>query len=270
MKIDTLLAEKEELVSTQTKLEEVVELLKTKRNLQKRCSAWKAKAQQSAEKLSETREDKIVVEERVWLRIREVEKENAELQELLDLCEKDTVSTFEDGKFSDAVRAVIMSLLKLNISTRNICPAIKTVLEGLANIQTDRLPSYGTVNHIMYEAKCLALIEAGKASLRDKQGKAAQNVLMNDGTSKLKKKYKTTIISTSEGVKTFGLQLLATETSESLLEANARVLNDVAKVVSRVEGRSEEVLNELLGTVTGTMSDRAEVMKKFNKLLNDY
>ena len=189
---------------------------------------------------------------------------------MLDLCEKDTVSTFEDGKFSDAVRAV-MSLLKLNISTRNICPAIKTVLEGLANIQTDRLPSYGTANYIMYEAKCLALIEAGKASLRDKQGKAAQNVLMNDGTSKLKKKYKTTIISTSEGVKTFGLQLLATETSESLLEANVRVLNDVAKVVSRVEGRSEEeVLNELLGTVTGTMSDRAEVMKKFNKLFNDY
>ena len=45
-----------------------------------------------------------------------------------------------------------MKLHELKLSTRSITPAIKIILENLGNVKCDRLPSYGTVNKIMYEA----------------------------------------------------------------------------------------------------------------------
>ena len=61
---------------------------------------------------------------------------------------------------------------------------------------------------MLYEAKCLALLNAGRESLQDKDHTEPANFLLSDGTSKLKKHYNTTIISTSTGVRTIGLQLL--------------------------------------------------------------
>ena len=74
----------------------------------------------------------------------------------------------DNGKFSNEIRQVVMKLHSLNLSSMSICPAIKTVLEGLTDLTIDGLPSYGTVNKILYEAKFLGLLNAGRESLQHK------------------------------------------------------------------------------------------------------
>ena len=120
-----------------------------------------------------------------WLRIRELGKSNKELEELLDSIDAKKLNSFENGRYMNDMRQVIIKLYSMNISTRNICPAIKAVLEDLANVEVDCLSSYGVINKIMYEAKCISLLNADRASLRDKDNKKPTNILMNDGTSKL-------------------------------------------------------------------------------------
>ena len=74
---------------------------------------------------------------------------------------RNKLNSFDNGRYMNDVRQVIMKLHSMNISTRNICPAIKVVLEDLANVEVDCLPSYGVVNKMMYEAKCISLLNAG-------------------------------------------------------------------------------------------------------------
>ena len=66
------------------------------------------------------------------------------------------------------------------------------------------------------------------------EGKEVSHVLMTDGTCKLKKKYNTTIISTSDGVKTIGLQHVAQENSEVLLNSSKGSLRKLGDIMSRV------------------------------------
>ena len=164
-----------------------------------------------------------------------------------------------------------MKLHALSLSSRSICPTIKPVLEGLTNFKVKGLPSYGTVNKMLYEAKCLALLNAGRESLQDKDHTEPANFLLSDGTSKLKKHYNTTIISTSTGVRTIGLQLSLAENSENLLEVTKESFEEIASILERIDGESkEEYLKELMLSLKGTISDRCEVMKKFNRLFEEY
>ena len=213
---------------------EMDELVAKKRKLQRRCSAWKGKAKQT----DSYKPDDVIDDQ--WLKIKKLERENKALQEIIDSNEKNELQLFADGKFSDKMRQVVMKLHELKLNTRSIAPAIQVIAEELCGLRPDRLPSYGTVNKIMYEAEFFALVNAGKSCLRDIDEKEISNILLNDGTTKLKKKYNTTIVGTSEGVKTIGLQNLAQETGESLLKANQDSLAKLANVLSRVGGKSEE------------------------------
>ena len=75
--------------------------------------------------------------------------ENKELQELLSLLEDDNVVTFEDGRYTNDIREVIMKLLSLNVSMKKVNSVIKVVLEGLAKKKVDRLPSAGVQTRIL-------------------------------------------------------------------------------------------------------------------------
>ena len=182
-RFEGLVNEKESLITkVDEKANEIDKLLKTKVRLQKRCSDWKGKAIDREGKQEKQLEEKQEEIDRQWLRIRELEKSNKELEELLDSIDAKKLNSFDNGRYMNDIRQVIMKVHSMNISTRNICPAIKVVLEDLANVEVDRLPSYGVVNKIMYEAKCISPLNAGRASLRDKESKKPANILMNDGT----------------------------------------------------------------------------------------
>ena len=133
---------------------------------------------------------------------------------MLDLCEKGEIQTFQDGEYLVPIREVVINLVRMNIGHRNIVPAIKLIIENLTNHTIDRLPSYGTIN-IVYEAKCLALLQAGKEMLSDKDGKSPANILMEDATGKRRRTYNAVVISTSKGLHNLGLPNLASENAET-------------------------------------------------------
>ena len=190
-KVEKLMEEKDNALNEISQQEEKLnEILRKKRSLEKKCSDWKGKAKdvhgENKEKL-EKRDDEI---DEQWLRIRKLERENRDMRELIDTFEASEVATFEEGRYIDVIRNVIMKLHELKLSTRSIAPAIKIITEDLCGMKVERLPAYGTMNKLMYEAKFIALLNAGRASLKEKQGDVA-NFLLNDGTTKLKKKYNT-------------------------------------------------------------------------------
>ena len=120
-KIDCLLKEKRELMANNEKLGyEIKDLARTKRGLEQNCCAWKVHARESREMLPEKDKE----EQRAWLRVQELEKENADLQQLLGLCEEkegqkdNIISTTKGVTFTDNVRLVMMQLLKLHIAER--------------------------------------------------------------------------------------------------------------------------------------------------------
>ena len=70
------------------------------------------------------------------------------------------------------------------VKIRSIASAIKVIIEKLTDFQVERLPSYGAINHLMYEAQFMVLYKADRAMLSEKDGKSTTNILMNDGTRK--------------------------------------------------------------------------------------
>ena len=251
--------------------QKIAELMQDRRKLQQTSSEWKVKATDSNSKQKEIlqkKDDEIICQ---WLRIKELEKSNGDLQKIIEAVDDQRLELNDNGRFSNEIRQVVMKLHGLNLSSRSICPAIKRVLDGLTNVTVDCLPSYGTVNKMLYEAKCLALLNAGRESLKDKEETEPANFLLSDGTSKLKKHYNTTIISTSTGVRTIGMQLLSAENSENLMKVTRENFEEVADTLSRVDGKSkDDYVKDLLLSLKGTMSDRCEVMKKFNRLFEEY
>ena len=78
---------------------------------------------------------------------------------------------------------------------------------------------------MVHVAKCLALMQAGKTMLREKEGKDPANILSEDATSKHCKTYNAVIIGTSEGLKNVNLPGLVKE---------------IASVMARLDNISEE------------------------------
>ena len=183
---------------------------------------------------------------------------------------KNEIQTFEDGEYVLPIREVVMNLVKMNIGHRNIVPAIWIVIEKLTSQKLGRLPSYGTINTIVHEAKCLALLQAGKEMLSDKDGKEPAAILMEDATSKRRKTYNAVVISTSKGLKNVSLPNLAQENAETLVDITKETFNEIANVLGRVDGNDEmEIARQLYSSIKGTMSDSCEVMKKFNRLMSE-
>ena len=61
------------------------------------------------------------------------------------------------------------------------------------------------------------------------------------------------------------------EDSEGLLKINEENIRKLANVLTRVEGKDEkECMKDLLSPIKGTMSDRCEIMKKFNHIFGEF
>lgn len=65
---------------------------------------------------------------------KELKEKNKELEQLTCLLEDETISTFEDGKYVDEVREVIMDLLAMNVSmSKDLSEDSKKSLEQMGN-----------------------------------------------------------------------------------------------------------------------------------------
>ena len=95
--------------------------------------------------------------------INELEKENCYLEQLVSLLEDEEIVTFQDGRYCDEVREVIMDLLSMDVSMNQVNNVKETVLKKLANKSVSRLPSMGLKSRLLLEARWLAKCQVAAA-----------------------------------------------------------------------------------------------------------
>ena len=117
------------------------------------------------------------------------------------------IATFENGKYTDDVRACVYKLLSLNMGVRNVAPIIRCVLENIVHKSAQRLPSYGITCKIMIESLAIVQAQLGDG-LSEMDG---FTTLQTDGTTKFGEHFATydvkTVIFIFIGTKTCFLRL---------------------------------------------------------------
>lgn len=118
---------------------------------------------------------------------KELKEKNKELEQLTCLLEDETISTFEDGKYVDEVREVIMDLLAMNVSMSKVNEVIRTVLKKLTWKRLSKLSSKAVHSRLFVEAKHLADVQLGRAMLEEADpSQVVGNTLHRDGTTTFK------------------------------------------------------------------------------------
>ncbi|KAL8594767.1 hypothetical protein ACOMHN_047485 [Nucella lapillus] len=201
-----------------------------------------------------------------------------EVQELRQIVSATTVEGLkaelragEKNRYSDSVRKTVMALqADANVAASQCGKVISIVGQHLFNVdlKEEDLPKLQTCINIADEGHFLAKFQATETIL------AADNVTLHtDGTSRGAHKIVGQQITLDSGATLYlGLNTVATEDSETLLEVTIQMLQELSDVYAAEEtnDRKEEVFNAFLTKLTSCMSDRAAVMKLFSTKLSDF
>lgn len=159
---------------------EVEQLKQQKIGLQKKVSHIKKQKSTQANEIDLLKEHNAAIESCA----KELKEKNKELEQLTCLLEDETISTFEDGKYVDEVREVIMDLLAMNVSMSKVNEVIRTVLKKLTWKRLSKLPSKAVHSRLFVEAKHLADVQLGRAMLEEADpSQVVGNTLHRDGTT---------------------------------------------------------------------------------------
>ena len=186
---------------------------------------------------------------------------NAELNEAIQsVMSESDISTFEDGKYTDDVRACVYELLSLNVGVRNVAPIIRCVLKNVAHKSASRLPSYGLTCQMMLESLAVVQAQLGD-SLSD------YCTLQTDGTTKFGEHYATYDIRTADGTTySLGMRHVFSGSASNSLETFKEILTDLDDINAAL-GKNAVSTKILLKI---KMSDRHAAEKLFNDMLHDY
>jgi hypothetical protein len=95
--------------------------------------------------------------------IAELEKEVEVLQEhIQDFLKPPMVKTFQNGKYTDEVRAVYEDVLCWGVGVENVQKVVRTVIENLAGLECERLPKATFVRYMYLEARRLSQIQVAE------------------------------------------------------------------------------------------------------------
>ena len=183
----------------------------------------------------------------------ELRGENKDLNGLIALLQDDEIVTFQDGKYCNDVREVIMELLSLNVSMGKVNDVIKVVLAKLAKKNVNRLPSSGLKSRLMSEALIIAQLHVADEMLSSTE-KDAGNCLHGDGTSKYHRNYQNFQVTTTSGkTLSFGLTEMAGGDAASTLQCLTETIDDICDVLD--ESDKEFNYSKLICSFKTTMSD---------------
>ena len=131
-------------------------------------------------------------------KVKTLEKENNDLEKLIALLEDREVQTFQNGRYTNELREVIMELVSLNVSMNKMNDVISCVVRKLGNKEIGRLPSAGMKARLMHEALLLSQNQVAEAMM-ETDGMTSGNCLHGDGTTKYHKHYQNFQITTTSG-----------------------------------------------------------------------
>nr|XP_054749592.1 uncharacterized protein LOC129255060 isoform X2 [Lytechinus pictus] len=151
----------------------------------------------------------------------------------------------------------------MGVSTRKGGEVVKTVLEGLCNVNIKSVPKKDFGSAMYMEARALSLIQAANKILDEKE---VDMTVGGDGTTKYGHHYGAYDIHLSSGeCLVLGVRAGVGGTAEEMLEAMKTVIEDVCLVTN--DGSK---VNNVIKRIKNTISDRHIVQKKFNELLQNY
>ena len=203
---------------------------------------------------------------------KELKEKNKELQQLTCLLEDETISTFEDGKYIDEVREVIMDLLAMNVSMSKVNEVIRTVLKKLTGKSLSRLPSKAVHSRLLVEAKHLADVQLGRAMLEEADpSQVVGNTLHGDGTTKYHRHYQDFEITTPPcQTYSMGLLELGKSDTEAIMDSFKYRVKEIAQALSSGENLTvEDKVAELVTSIKNTMSDQGPTNATFNEQLTE-
>ena len=202
--------------------------------------------------------------------ITQLENENKELEQLVDLLQDDEIVTFQEGKYCDEVREVIMELLSMDVSMNQVNNVIKIVLKKLANKNVGRLPSMGLKSRLLLEARWLSKSQAGMGMETKDISPHEGNCLHGDGTSKYHRKYQNFQITTKPGRSyTLGLTEMAGGDTAATMKAFTDTVAEISECFTDVvdEETKNKKISKLLASIESTMSDQGPINPCFNSEL---
>ena len=198
-------------------------------------------------------------------KVKELNSENKDLEMLIALLEDEEIVTFQNGRYCDEIREVIMELLSLNVSMNKVNDVIRVVIQKLAKKDVGKLPSAGVKSRLMQEALIIAQFQVAEAMLLSKDNLSG-NCLHGDGTGKYHKHYQNFQITTSHGkTLSFGLSEVAGGDAATVLKNFTATIDDICDVLN--ENNKEYNYASLISTIKSTMSDLGPINPLFNSQL---
>ncbi|GFO34539.1 WD repeat and hmg-box DNA-binding protein 1 [Plakobranchus ocellatus] len=175
------------------------------------------------------------------------------------------ISLRDGNRFSDALRKTVIALQsRCNVSPSQCSKCIQAVAQELFGINwtLKDLPSEQTLRDIADEAHVLSKV------LTAERLQQSKFVLHLDGTSRDKKKIVGHQVTLDNGdTLSLGYTDVATEDAATLLDVTISILRELGEIYD--PDHQETIFKEILSKLQCTMTDRASVMKKFCKELND-
>ena len=251
---------------------EVEQLKQQKIGLQKKVSHIKKQKSTQANEIDLLKEHDAANILKLESCAKELKEKNKELEQLTCLLEDETISTFEDGKYVDEVREVIMDLLAMNVSMSKVNEVIRTVLKKLTWKRLSRLPSKAVHSRLFVEAKHLADVQLGRAMLEEADpSQVVGNTLHRDGTTKYHRHYQDFEITTpSCQTYSMGLLELGKSDTEAIMDSFKYRVKEIAQALSSGENLTvEDKVAELVKSIKNTMFDQGPTNATFNEQLTE-
>ena len=251
---------------------EVEQLKQQKIGLQKKVSHIKKQKSTQANEIDLLKEHDTANILKLESCAKELKEKNKELEQLTFLLEDETISTFEDGKYVDEVREVIMDLLAMNVSMSKVNEVIRTVLKKLTWKRLSRLPSKAVHSRLFVEAKHLADVQLGRAMLEEADpSQVVGNTLHRDGTTKYHRHYQDFEITTpSCQTYSMGLLELGKSDTEAIMDSFKYRVKEIAQALSSGENLTvEDKVAELVKSIKNTMFDQGPTNATFNEQLTE-
>ncbi|KAJ8356506.1 hypothetical protein SKAU_G00193000 [Synaphobranchus kaupii] len=234
------LEEKEELVQMLTQKLSLQDKWKQEKvALQKRLSVMRGNVARARQERHDSKEQAEASIQQLKAELKQMERRERELQAVVDCTERDEVATFENGRYTNEIREVCMTLLtEGNVSIRKLPKVLTTVIKNLTGKVPQRLPSKTLLSsRIMMEARIVA---SKQVSL--KSGKHL----------------------------TLGLRQVAGGDAETYLTAFKESIDSLAAAITSAEEEKSVIVASLVSSIKCLMSDQAAVNGVFNRLLAQF
>ncbi|GFO35080.1 hypothetical protein PoB_006158500 [Plakobranchus ocellatus] len=174
------------------------------------------------------------------------------------------------NQFSDNVRLTYMTLQgEANVAASNCTKVVQIVAKNMfnTNLTYSELPSCSAALNFADEAHHLA-----KYQVVESVRKCNHFTLATDGTSRQKKHFIERHILLDDGTPmSVGFTEIASDDAQTLLEKTIDMFHDLCEVYNSSEVVDKEKLfKEIVGKMKCLMSDRASVMKLFDKKVAEF